>query len=268
LVYPILLVAGLVGLAAMALLGFVHMPGGHGGHGGAHHHALDVNITHGQTTTTVNSLQVHVGAHSHTAPLQPGHGQAPAPLQQGQAPAHAGHVAVQGHGHGQAHGHAHGHAHAHADGHAAEAEQATAGSWLMPLVSPLNWFSWSIGAGATGTACHAASLPEPWTAAAAVAGAALFHLGFFKPVWGALAQFASQPAGNLEGCLMQNVEAVTSFNERGEGLVRVVIDGRSEDVLARLSEKERAAGLRVHRGDRLMIEEVDPRTNSCRVCRG
>jgi hypothetical protein len=67
--------------------------------------------------------------------------------------------------------------------------------------------------------------------------------------------------------LLQEVEAITAFDERGEGLVRMLIDGRCEDILARLTEEERAKGLRVRRGDRLLIEEVDPHKNTCRVSR-
>jgi len=138
---------------------------------------------------------------------------------------------------------------------------------LMPFLSPLNWFSWFLGGGAAGMLCTLAHLPEPYTAGAAVLGAVGFNQGVVRPVWNLIFGFASKPAGNLEACLAQVVEAVTSFNERGEGLVRVTIDGRSEDVLARLTLPERASGERIHRGDQLLIEEVDPSTNTCRVSR-
>lgn len=138
----------------------------------------------------------------------------------------------------------------------------------MPFMSPLNWFSWLLGGGAAGTIASMALVPEPLTAGLAVVGAVGFNMGVVKPIWRAVFSFASRPAGNLDACLMQSVEAVTGFNRRGEGLVRVNIDGRSEDVLARLTEPEIASGVRVSRGERLLIEEVDPRTNSCRVSRG
>jgi hypothetical protein len=87
-----------------------------------------------------------------------------------------------------------------------------------------------------------------------------------KLIWSLAFRFVSEPAKNLGGCLLQEVEAVTAFDERGRGLVRVIIDGRTEDVLARLENPDLALG-RIRRGDRLLIEEVDPSTNSCRVSR-
>jgi hypothetical protein len=139
----------------------------------------------------------------------------------------------------------------------------------MPFLSPLNWFSWLLGAGATGMLLERLGLAGPVVVGAAAAGAIGFNLAIVKPIWRAVFSFASAPAGNLEGCLMQTVEAVTSFNEKGEGIVRVTIDGRSEDILAR-ALPERTPGaedLRIRRGDLLLIEEVDPHTNTCRVSR-
>lgn len=131
-------------------------------------------------------------------------------------------------------------------------------------MSPLNWFSWMLGAGAAG--CLAVAAPEPLRAGIAVAGAVGFQSLVLKPVWNFVFRFASEPAKNLNGCLLQEVEAVTAFDERGQGLVRVIIDGRTEDILARLENPDLALS-RIRRGDRLLIEEVDPTTNSCRVSR-
>jgi hypothetical protein len=138
---------------------------------------------------------------------------------------------------------------------------------LMPLMSPVNWFSWAVGAGATGMLGSALSIHEPLRAALAVGGAVVFNIGVVRPVWKVILGFASQPAGNLDACVMQTVVAVTRFNTRGEGLVRVVIDGRTEDILARLSAEDASQGPRVSQGERLLIEEIDPRTNSCIVSR-
>jgi hypothetical protein len=139
--------------------------------------------------------------------------------------------------------------------------------WLGPLLSPLTWFSWMFGGGAVGTIAvllHASPLAA---LIAAVAGAIAFQLFVVRPVWKIVFRFESQPAGNLEGCLMQEVEVIRAFNARGEGLVRVIVDGRSEDLLAILTKSERAAESRPRRGDRLVIEEVDPKTNTCFVSR-
>lgn len=228
LIYPALLIIGFVGLAIMAAMGFVHGPGHHGDHG----HAGDVNLG--------------PGAHAH-----------------GDLPAgpHAAHPAP-GHGHPPP-------APSAENNHSGEsAGGANALLRLMPFISPLNWFSWMMGAGAVGTiAGTLAHLGAPWVAACAVVGAIGFNLGVVKPVWKLVYSFTSKPAQGLTGCLLQQVEAVTSFNERGEGLVRVSIDGGSDDVLARLTQEELARGARVRRGDLLLIEEVDPQKNACRVSR-
>jgi hypothetical protein len=235
-IYAVLLIAGVVGLVTLALLGFLHVPGHHGHHHSAHGH-----------------LDVDLAGHAHSGHLPAGH-----QADHGPAPG-GGHVSGS-----SAHSTA-GQAASHSN--AGHAEPGGTLLWVLPVLSPLNWFSWAIGAGAAGLLLRGV-LPEPWLAAAAVAAAVLFNLGVVKPIWRLAHRFASEPAGNLDACLLQTVEAVTSFNARGMGLVRVVIDGRSEDILAQLADEELKQGLRVRRGDRLMIEEIDPQTNSCRVCRG
>ncbi len=244
-IYLVMFLVGLLGLAVMAALGAMH---GHGSqsHGHGHSHA------HGHHGGT------HLDAHGH-------------------APA-ASHAPMSAHGHGPTTGantHADGDANANADADSqgdGDANVSAAGGmamlvWLMPLLSPLNWSSWLIGAGATGMVGRLLALPEPVTIATAIGGAWVFNTAIVKPIWNLVFRFASRPAGNLESCLMQEVEAATGFNDRGEGLVRVLIDGHTEDVLARLTPELIGRGERVHRGDRLLIEEVDPHTNSCRVSR-
>jgi hypothetical protein len=237
-IYEMLLIAGFAGLVVMAMMGMLHGHGHHG-HGEGHGHALDVHSGHAH----IDAGHGHVGhAHGHV---------------------HHGHAPNVG-PHGQHHDNP------NADGDHDGAAQTQGGLmaallWIMPLLSPLNWFSWMLGAGAAGII--AVSIPEPGRAAIAVAGALGFNLFVVKPMWRVIFGFASRPAKNLDGCLMQQVEAVTAFNQRGEGLVRVNIDGQSTDVLARLTSGERAQGASVSRGDRLLIEEVDASTNSCRVSR-
>jgi hypothetical protein len=58
---------------------------------------------------------------------------------------------------------------------------------------------------------------------------------------------------------------VTAFDENGQGLVAVDLDGQVVQVLATLPPPERAAGVRVHAGDRVRIESVDARRNRCTV---
>ena len=140
--------------------------------------------------------------------------------------------------------------------------------WLGPLLSPLTWFSWMFGGGAVGMIAVLVGASPKVALLAAIAGAASFQLFVVRPIWKIVFRFESQPAANLEGCVMQEVEVVSAFNARGEGLVRVVVDGRSEDVLAVLLTKaEGAVETRPRRGDRLLIEDVDPKTNTCIVSR-
>ena len=241
----------------MALMGFGHFQS-HSHSGGAHgngHVQLDVN---------------HSGAHGTPGPgghahLGQGHGGHALGNGHGTAHGHAGQGPAHGHGHGAG---THGHTHHAAEGSAAQAPAAGVGSaapliWLLPFFSPLTWFSWMVGAGAAGMLARS-FIGEPWAAVAALCGAVGFNQGVVKPIWKLVFGFASEPAGNLESCLLQEVEAVTAFDARGEGLVRVVIDGRSEDVLARLTPGDRSSA-RVRRGDRLVIEDVDPATNRCLV---
>jgi hypothetical protein len=140
-------------------------------------------------------------------------------------------------------------------------------TWLAPLLSPLSWASWFFGGGAAGTLAGVAGFGELVSTLVALGGALGFQIGVVRPIWNFIFRFESRPAANLEGCLFQEVEAVTSFNRRGEGLVRVSVDGHSDDVLARLDPAEASVGPRVKRGARLVIRDVDPRTNSCTVAR-
>lgn len=242
-VYLVLLGVGFAGIMALGAFSFAHGVGQHGHHG-AHGHTAGHDVHSGHAA--------HGSAHTHVGPH---------------------HGGSTGHAHAGAH---HGHSHTgsqdnsmadgDADGDAGDLGAATALVWLMPYLSPLNWFSWFTGAGAAGAIAQAAGVPEPMRAGIAVLGAITFNRGLVRPIWNFVFQFASAPAGNLDSCLSQSVEAVTTFSAQGEGLVRVTIDGRTEDILARLAEKDRG-GPRVRKGDHVVIEEVFPRTNSCRVSR-
>jgi hypothetical protein len=191
------------------------------------------------------------------------------------------------HGHHGGHGHhfaAH-HAHARLPGHApaplghdgesgaviaVASPGASKAAWflrVLPLFSPITWFGLLFGAGAAGTVASFLGAAHWLSWVVAGAGAVVFQAGVLGPISRAVFRFASRPAGNLDGCLFQEVRAVTRFNPRGEGLVRVHIDGRTEDLLAKLTDAERAKPGRVERGDRLIIEEIDTRNNQCLVSR-
>ena len=76
---------------------------------------------------------------------------------------------------------------------------------------------------------------------------------------------SSKPAATLEFCIEDEVKALTGFDSNGQGLVAVELDGQVVQVLATLSDRERAAGVRVRSGDRLRVQEVDAARNRCTV---
>ena len=136
---------------------------------------------------------------------------------------------------------------------------------LFELLSPLTLFSLALGAGATGLILQSLGLTLVQVAVAAALGAAIFYLAILRPLRSLIFSFASRPAELLDGALMQEAEVVTSFNAHGEGIVRLNVDGRSIDVLARLEKAEH--GAHVHRGQRVLVEDVDTHRNEVRVSR-
>src|SRR4051794_35705330 len=225
--YQILLLTGALGLTAMALVGFIH----HGGPQGQHH-AGHVSGAH-------SAGELAGGSHAGGA----------------QAGAHTGHAAH--HGVAQPGGHSAHHGESH-DG---------VGMSLLSLLSPMTLFAACLGAGAVGSALTYWGVSPELTAAGAAVGAVSFNALVVRPTLRLVMGFASVPASGLAGTLMQQAEAVTAFDANGEGLVRVLIDGQSVDLLARLSEEERDRGTRVLRGQSVRVEDVDPRANRCTVSR-
>jgi len=248
--YLFSLLLGFAGLLIMAVSGVAGHGGDHAGHGhgghlhGGGHHAGDVNV-HG------------VGGH-----LAGGHG-------------HAGHLDAGGHGLAHGHGHALGHGHGHAaHGHGHHGDQAhhhgehggdrAIGGWFLSFLSPRVLFSVLIGIGAAGILLGGL-LPDPLRLAAAVAAGFAFELLAVRPVWNFFFRFGSEPALTLESAVTDTATAVTGFNQAGEGVVKIELDGQIVQVLARLSPADRATGTRVHAGDTLVVEEVDAARNCCTV---
>jgi hypothetical protein len=252
--YQVLLVAGALGLVAMALMGFIHHGGpDHGSHAG-HGHQLGHGHHGGHLGEGAHIGHVHHGGHlGDSSPI--GHLHHAGHL----GDAHAGHAADPGHLHGGAHsgGHA-----SHDVGH-----HGGLAPGLLSLLSPMTLFSGCLGAGAVGSVLTGWGVPAPVTAAGAAAGAVGFNALLVRPMMRLVMGFASTPARGLAGTLMQRAEAITRFDANGEGLVRVLVDGQSVDVLARLTEEERRQGARVLRGQSVLVEEVDGRSNRCTVSR-
>lgn len=182
-------------------------------------------------------------------------------FQHGHAPGHHG-----GHhpGHSGGDHHAGGHSgHSHdPGGHHHENGSAR---WAL-FLSPRVWFSTLVGFGATGLLLqhHVTGLI---LLGAALLGGIAFEALLMRPLWLLASRFESEPAMTLETGVMDDAEAVTGFNRQGEGLVRLDLDGQVVQLLGVLTANERAAGVRVAAGDRLLVEEVDPARQRCTVSR-
>jgi hypothetical protein len=147
------------------------------------------------------------------------------------------------------------------------AQRGGLGKALLSLLSPITLFAACLGAGAVGAILLGLGVGPVLAAVGAAAGAVGFNALLVRPIMSLVMGFASEPAQGLDGTLLQNAEAITNFDANGEGLVRVLVDGQSVDVLARLTEEERRQGARVLRGQSVLVEDVDTHRNRCTVSR-
>lgn len=131
--------------------------------------------------------------------------------------------------------------------------------------SPMDLFSLALGGGLAGLA--AKDVAEPVRAAIALLGALLFQFGIAKPLLGLFLKFSTRPSDGLAGTVARAASAETRFDGEGRGLVALELDGETIQVLARLEPDELAAGVRVGRGDVLVVTSVDERRNSVVVTR-
>jgi hypothetical protein len=99
----------------------------------------------------------------------------------------------------------------------------------------------------------------------AVAGGILFERVLVAPLWRWLFRFASNPAVTLESSLMSEARATSGFDDNGQGLVAVEVDGQIVQCLGTLRPDDMALGVRVRAGDVLQVEEVDAGRNRCTV---
>jgi hypothetical protein len=175
------------------------------------------------------------------------------------APGPAG--ALSGHAHHDAPLPTSGHTHAH---QSHDGSHGTPQGKLWALLSPRVLFSFLVGVGASGLLLER-WLFEPLVAAGALAGGVLFERYVVTPIWNGLWRFASEPAQTLERAVFEVAEAVTDFDAQGQGLIAVELDGQLVQVLGVLREEDRSIGVRVRRGGRVRIEEVDAVRNRCLV---
>ncbi|SMB92098.1 hypothetical protein [Deinococcus hopiensis] len=194
-------------------------------------------------------------------------------------------MAALGHGHSHAHSSGHGHdlGHGHGGhtpghdpgshlspehglpGHGHAAPHAPPGSPaldLLALASPRVLFSVILGFGMTGLVVPPHGLLGLLIA---LVGGVLFELLLIRPYWSFLLRFASRPAHTLDSAVMTRGEAVTTFNAAGQGLITLELDGQVRQVLATLTVGERDQGVRVRRGDRVLVREVQPGSGACVV---
>ncbi len=179
-----------------------------------------------------------------------------------------GHGGTAGHVHGGTTGHAHGvaHGHSHAGavrgGHTHTSGMAGRTFWL--ITSPRFLFSLMLGFGATGAMLHPV-LPGPALLAAAAVGAVAFERFLVTPLWNFAMRFASRPASTFESAVADEAVAVSSFDDNGQGIVSLEVDGQVLQVLATLQPQDRLLGVRVKRGQRLRIDDVNAAKQSCTV---
>jgi hypothetical protein len=192
----------------------------------------------------VAGLGAHGGGHGH-GPA--GHG------------GHAGH----GHGGGLHLGHGHG-GNGHAGHGHAVSPHPTATAKIDLLRSPRLLFSLALGFGVTGVLVRPV-LGGVLVPVVAALGAVAFEWLLVSPLWKFSMRFASNPATTLDSAVSDEATAVTAFDNNGEGIVSLEVDGQIVQILARLQPNDRLLGTRVRVGQRVRIEEVNTRKNTCTV---
>ncbi|MBI3721671.1 MAG: hypothetical protein HY248_03885, partial [Fimbriimonas ginsengisoli] len=78
-------------------------------------------------------------------------------------------------------------------------------------------------------------------------------------------RFAGAPSEGLEGAPGHEATASTGFDRSGKGVVTLVLDGQQVQVLASLESDELKRGVRVGKGDRVILTSVDAARNRCSV---
>ena len=166
--------------------------------------------------------------------------------------------AVLGHVHDGGDGHHHdGDGLPDAGSHHGESHDAVS---MWALLSPLRLFSFSLGAGAAGLALgNLVRSPILLAVIAGLAGLA-FHRFVVKPLWKVVRKFESKPAENLSSAVAQEAIADSRFDDAGQGIVQLHVDGQRVRLLAQLEEIVPVAP-----GDKLVVTKIDGARNTCRV---
>ena len=241
-IFEVLALVGVVGIVLMTVSGFVHFGGHHGVvhdlHQSAGHHGWFGH--HG-----------HAGLH--------GHGHAALPVQ-----GSAGAAAAHGRATGEQHPPVVRPSNEQSAAHLSHRPQFA--SILSFIPSPFDLFSLLTGAGLMGILFERI-LPLNLLLIVVVFGALAFNYGLIRPLMGWFLNFASTPTEGLEGVVAATAEAITPFDKRGRGLVKVNLDGQFVQLLAYLNGDEVARGVAVGKGDQLVVTEVNAQASTCTVTR-
>ena len=161
---------------------------------------------------------------------------------------------------------------AHQSGHPSSGRNTPANQAVSNLISGLlTWLSPAylagaiIGFGATGTLL--APVLRGWLQlGASLIGAYIICFFCIRPLLTGVQKWASLPAKTLTDAMLENGTAVTDFDSKGYGLVRLNLDGQVVQLLGQLAPEEQA-GARVRSGETLFVRSVDPGRQRCVVCR-
>ena len=172
---------------------------------------------------------------------------------------HAGHSGDSGHGAHPGHG---GPAGDH--GHGGHSHESHGVARIASILSPRLLFSLLVGVGATGLLARP-FLVEPLLLGAALAGGVAFERLLVGPIWKFLFRFESRPASMLESMVMEEAQAMMDFDDQGQGLIKLELDGQVVQLLGTLAPGDMSAARRIRRGDLLRIEDFDAARNRCTV---
>lgn len=173
---------------------------------------------------------------------------------------HGGHGHVGSHGPGGT-GHAGGHGHSHAGG-STDGIGMQATTWM--LMSPRFLFAGLLGFGLIGVALRS-MVGGMMLLGAAIAGGILVERLLVAPLWKLSMRFASNPANTIESATFSEATVVSNFDRNGQGIVAVEVDGQVQQILATLSDADRAKGARVRAGQLVRVDEVDGARHRCTV---
>jgi len=101
----------------------------------------------------------------------------------------------------------------------------------------------------------------------AFVGGVVFDVLVVRQIFNFALKFVSKPSEGLEGMVASTAEATTRFDEKGMGMVKVVMEGQVVQLLATLDPIELASGVAVHKGDQVVLLDVDQKRNTCTVTR-